>query len=49
MPTVVKPVAERFAAEYDPSSAKLFNAESQRIQKINQPGRVRQARLACPG
>lgn len=35
MRTVVKPVAERFPAEYDPASAKLFNAESQRIQKIN--------------
>lgn len=31
----VKPVAERFSAEYDPTKVKLFNAELERIQEIN--------------
>ena len=35
MRAAVKPVAERFSAEYDPAKVKLFNAELERIQKIN--------------
>jgi tripartite ATP-independent transporter DctP family solute receptor len=35
MRAAVKPVAERFSAEYDPSKVKLFNAELERVQKLN--------------
>jgi TRAP-type transport system periplasmic protein len=35
MRAAVKPVAEKFSAEYNPEKVKLFNAELERVQKIN--------------
>ncbi|WP_252719860.1 hypothetical protein, partial [Acinetobacter baumannii] len=35
MRDAIKPVVERFSAEYDPAKVRLFNAELQRIQAIN--------------
>jgi len=35
MRAAVKPVADRFSAEYDQAKVKLFNAELERVQKIN--------------
>jgi tripartite ATP-independent transporter DctP family solute receptor len=35
MRLAVKPVAERFSADYDQAKVKLFNAELERVQKLN--------------
>jgi tripartite ATP-independent transporter DctP family solute receptor len=35
MRQAVKPVAERFSADYDQGKVKLFNAELERVQKLN--------------
>lgn len=35
MRQAVKPVAERFSADYDQAKVKLFNAELERVQKLN--------------
>ena len=35
MRQAVKQVAEKFSADYDATKVKLFNAELERLQKIN--------------